>query len=166
MRLIKSYFHLFKFIEKRNNKKITELLKRLRLQLNESLQDKPVRLNINNNDELIEYDTIDNFKTKIKARLVKIRQGLIKRKRKSFKKIFISKAELKHTNSKINFILYIYNAEERSLLKKLTTKRINPLLTNTFNNFQNKITTINTVGTDLLFDKLEFISKLTLENLK
>lgn len=40
-------------------------------------------------------------------------------RRLSFKKIFISKAELKHTNSKVIITLYIYNEEKRLLSRKL-----------------------------------------------
>ena len=37
----------------------------------------------------------------------------------SFKKIFVSKAEIKHTNSKAIVTIYIYNKEKLSLLKKI-----------------------------------------------
>ena len=42
-----------------------------------------------------------------------------KKKRKSFNKIFVSKAEIKHTNSKAIITIYIYNKEKLSLLKKI-----------------------------------------------
>jgi hypothetical protein len=41
-------------------------------------------------------------------------------------KIFISKAELKHTSSKVIITLYIYNEERRILLNRL--KRIEAIL--------------------------------------
>ena len=41
-----------------------------------------------------------------------------KRKRKSLNKIFVSKAEIKHTNSKAIITIYIYNREKLTLLKK------------------------------------------------
>lgn len=40
-------------------------------------------------------------------------------RRLSLNKVFISKAELKHTNSKVNITLYIYNEEKRLLMNKL-----------------------------------------------
>ena len=46
-----------------------------------------------------------------------------KKKRKSFNKIFVSKAEIKHTNSKANIAIYIYNREKLSLLKKIQKLR-------------------------------------------
>ena len=42
-----------------------------------------------------------------------------KKKRRSFNKIFVSKAEIKHTNSKAIVTIYIYNKEKLSLLKKI-----------------------------------------------
>jgi hypothetical protein len=40
-------------------------------------------------------------------------------KRKSFNRIFVSKAEIKHTSDKAIITLYVYNKEKISLLKKL-----------------------------------------------
>lgn len=42
-------------------------------------------------------------------------------KRLSVKKIFVSRAELKHTSSKILITLYVYNAEKRFLANKIKT---------------------------------------------
>lgn len=49
-----------------------------------------------------------------------------KRKRKSFNKIFISKAEIKHTNSKAIVTIFVYNREKLILLKRIRklTKKI------------------------------------------
>lgn len=47
-----------------------------------------------------------------------------KKRRLSIKKIFLSKAELRHTNSSVIITLYVYNAQERYLVRKL--KRIDP----------------------------------------
>jgi F0F1-type ATP synthase delta subunit len=44
-------------------------------------------------------------------------------KRKSFNKIFVSKAEIKHTNNKALITLYVYNKERLSLLKKIRNLR-------------------------------------------
>ncbi len=42
-----------------------------------------------------------------------------KKKRKSLNKIFVSKAEIKHTNTKAIITIYIYNREKLSILKKI-----------------------------------------------
>ena len=44
-------------------------------------------------------------------------------KRKSFNKIFVSNAEIKHTNNKALITLYVYNKERLSLLKKFKKLR-------------------------------------------
>lgn len=41
-----------------------------------------------------------------------------KKKRKSFNRIFVSKAEIKHTANKAIITLYVFNKERSSLLKK------------------------------------------------
>ena len=46
-----------------------------------------------------------------------------KNKCKSLNKIFVSKAEIKHTNSKAIITIYIYNREKLSLLKKIRKLR-------------------------------------------
>ena len=47
-------------------------------------------------------------------------------RRLAVNKIFISKAELKHTNSKVVITLYIYNEERRILIRKI--KRLEAIL--------------------------------------
>lgn len=47
-------------------------------------------------------------------------------RRLAVKKIFISKAELKHTNSKVVVTLYVYNEERRILIRKI--KRLEAIL--------------------------------------
>ena len=44
-------------------------------------------------------------------------------KRKSLQKIYVSKAEVKHTNSKALINIFIYNKEKMSLLKKIAIKK-------------------------------------------
>lgn len=46
-----------------------------------------------------------------------------RKKRKSLNKIFVSKAEIKHTNNKALITLYVYNKERISLLKKIKKLR-------------------------------------------
>ena len=67
-----------------------------------------------------------------------------KKKRISFNKIFVSKAEIKHTNSKAIVTIYIYNKEKLSLLKKIR-----------------KLSNLLVIFMELLIDKnklVEFIS--------
>jgi hypothetical protein len=56
----------------------------------------------------------------------RIRRLRIRLRRLSINRIFVSKAEIKHTNNKVLFTVYIYNAEKRYLLNKL--KKIDPIL--------------------------------------
>ena len=58
-------------------------------------------------------------------------------RRLAINKIFISKAELKHTSSKVIITLYIYNEEKRILLNRL--KRIEVIIFPFFNSILNKI---------------------------
>lgn len=62
-------------------------------------------------------------------------------RRLTTKKIFISKAELKHTSNKVLITLYVYNEERRILLRKI--KRLEALLFpsfySIFNNSKNKV---------------------------
>jgi len=69
-------------------------------------------------------------------------------------KIFISKAELKHTSSKVTITLYIYNEEKRIFFNRL--KRIEATLFPGFNytsneGYENRILSLN--------DKLNSIKK-------
>ena len=43
-----------------------------------------------------------------------------KKKRKSYNKIFVSKAEIKHTNTKAIITIYIYNREKLTLLSRIS----------------------------------------------
>jgi hypothetical protein len=53
-------------------------------------------------------------------------------------KIFISRAELKHTSSKVIITLYVYNEERRILMRKI--KRIEAILFSSMAMPQNKST--------------------------
>lgn len=46
-----------------------------------------------------------------------------KKKRKAFNKIFVSKAEIKHTNNKAIITIYVFNKEKFSLLSKIKKLR-------------------------------------------
>ena len=58
--------------------------------------------------------------------LLSSKRILTRFRRLAVNKIFISKAELKHTNNKINITIYIYNEERRILIHRL--KRIEAML--------------------------------------
>ncbi len=60
-----------------------------------------------------------------KWKKIKLRKKQKKKQKRSVNRIWVSKAEIKHTNSKAIFTLYIYNGEKRRLVRKL--KKINPL---------------------------------------
>jgi hypothetical protein len=75
-------------------------------------------------------------------------------RRLAINKIFIGKAELKHTSSKVIITLYIYNEEKRILFNRL--RRIEAILFPCFNytlneGYENKILSFN--------DKLNSIKK-------
>ena len=59
------------------------------------------------------------FNLSFKSNIIRSKRILRRLKRLSLKKIFISKAELKHTNSNVNITLYVYNEEKRALDRKL-----------------------------------------------
>jgi len=59
--------------------------------------------------------------------ILKSKRIRIRFKRLSVKKIFVGKAELKHTSSKITITLYVYNEEKRLLTRKIK-KLTRPLL--------------------------------------
>jgi hypothetical protein len=57
-------------------------------------------------------------------KILKTKRIAMRFRRLALKKIFVSKAEVKHTNSKVIITLYVYNAEKKYLnrkIKKLTS---------------------------------------------
>lgn len=60
------------------------------------------------------YFNLDFSKT-----ILNTKRLVLRRKRLSLDKIFVSKAELKHTNSKVIITLYVYNEERRLLNSKV-----------------------------------------------
>jgi len=61
-----------------------------------------------------------------RKKFLKSKRIAVRLRRLSMKKIFISKAELKHTNTKVLVTLYVYNEERRILINKI--KRLEILL--------------------------------------
>lgn len=91
-------------------------------------------------------------------------------RRLSINRIFISKAELKHTSDKVIITLYVYNEERRILTKKL--KRIEAILFSSLNNASLKIygEDFSSLGLkkrlDFLLRKDAFSLPSLLENIK
>jgi hypothetical protein len=75
-------------------------------------------------------------------------------RRLAVNKVFISKAELKHTNSKVIITLYIYNEERRILFNRL--KRMEAILFPYFNHFSTKYFENKTLS---LTNKLSMIKR-------
>jgi hypothetical protein len=71
------------------------------------------------------------FNLYFSKKLLYSKRILTRFRRLAINKIFISKAELKHTSSKVIITLYIYNEEKRILLNRL--KRIEAILFPYFN---------------------------------
>jgi hypothetical protein len=63
-------------------------------------------------------------------RKLKFKRLMFRLKRSSVNKIFISKAELKHTNSKVIATLYTYNAQEKYLTNKIKNLDTSMQITN------------------------------------
>ena len=72
------------------------------------------------------------FNLYFSKKLLYSKRILTRFRRLAVSKIFISKAELKHTSTKVIITLYVYNEERRRLIKRL--KRIQALLFFSFNN--------------------------------
>lgn len=94
-------------------------------------------------------------------------------KRLTNKKIFISKAEIKHSNKKVIITLYIYNEERRILIRKI--ERLEKLFFSfQFDNYRRnkplsineKLNLINSKENTLLTHKLEDILKLIIKQIK
>lgn len=82
------------------------------------------------------------FNIYFSKKLLSSKRVLTRFRRLVINKIFISKAELKHTSSKVTITLYIYNEEKRTLLNRL--RRIESILFPYFNftlneSYENKI---------------------------
>jgi hypothetical protein len=76
------------------------------------------------------------FNLYFNKKLLYSKRTLTRFKRLAINKIFISKAELKHTSSKVIITLYVYNEEKRILLNRL--KRIETILFSWFNTTSNE----------------------------
>jgi hypothetical protein len=93
-------------------------------------------------------------------------------RRLAINKIFVSKAELKHTNSKVIITLYVYNEERRILIHKI--KRIESMLFSSFTSskylsnefFRNRIFSLKEKLNIIKNEKEDISFKTFLEKLK
>jgi Mitochondrial ribosomal protein (VAR1) len=86
------------------------------------------------------------FNLYFNKKLLSSKRILTRFRRTAINKLFISKAELKHTSSKIIITLYIYNEERRVLLNRL--KRLEAILFPSFifiskEDYKNKLSSLN-----------------------
>ena len=112
--------------------------------------------NSNNSINLPVYDLNINslikgyFSLYFNSRFLKSKYIPKWKKRKSLNKIFVSKAEVKHTNNKALITVYVYNKERKSLLKKIKQLRSFFFIKN-INNFAKKwLKFISVVGSKAL----------------
>jgi hypothetical protein len=94
------------------------------------------------------------FNLYFSKKLLYSKRVLARFKKLAINKIFISKAELKHTNSKVIITLYIYDEERRILLNRL--KRIEAIL---FPSFKLSLNEFHRNKALSLFDKLSIIKQ-------
>jgi hypothetical protein len=87
------------------------------------------------------YFNFYNRKLEKKIRLKRLRTRI---RRLSTNRIFVSRAELKHTNNKVIVTLYIYNREKKYLFNKI--KRIKTIVRLRRRNFRRKIRLIKLQG--------------------
>ncbi len=93
------------------------------------------------------------FNMYLNHRVLKRKHIPSKRSRKSLMKIFVSKPEIKHTNSKIVIMLYTYNAEKLALQNKIR------ILRHKFNIFKNSWNV-------WIFNKSSYLNKLFITLMK
>jgi hypothetical protein len=117
------------------------------------------------------------FNLYFSKKLLKNKRILARFRRMAVNKVFLSKAELKHTSSKILITLYVYNEEKRALLNRL--RRIESILFPSFlfsskEFYKNKLLSLKKKldiveiieKNHSLKDWLEEIVKYTLEEIK
>ena len=74
-------------------------------------------------DLKINYLIKSYFNLYFRSKFIKHKYISRKKKRKSYNKIFVSKAEIKHRNSKAIITIYVYNREKLTLKKKIIKLR-------------------------------------------
>lgn len=117
--------------------------------------------NLKNSINLPVYDLNINslikgyFTLYFNSRFLKSKYIPVRNKRKSLNKIFVSKAEVKHTNNKALITVYVYNKERISLLKKIGELRHFFLIRNIHNMAKKWLTFISVLGSETL----SFLSK-------
>ena len=106
------------------------------------------------------YFSLYHIKRKLKPNKRRLHVLL---KRLSTNRMFVSKADIKHTNTKAIITVYIYNAERRYILNKL--KKIDPMLTLSTKKQNKKIRliTLKTIKVINLTKKIIFKLKKTIK---
>jgi len=113
------------------------------------------------------------FNLYLSKNILKSKNIAIRFRRLAVNKIFISRAELKHTSSKVRITLYVYNEERRILIRKI--KRIEALLFPSINytsnnkllSLEEKINIIKNHGNNVSFlDRLKRLKYYLIEQLK
>lgn len=110
----------------------------------------------NNSINLPVYDLNINslikgyFSLYFNSRFLKSKYIPVRKKRKSLNKIFVSKAEVKHTNNKALITVYVYNKERMSLLKKIGKLRSFFLIRSIHNIAKKWLNFISVLGSETL----------------
>jgi hypothetical protein len=95
------------------------------------------------------------FNLYFSKKLFHSKRTLTRFRRLAINRMFISKAELKHTNSKVIITIYVYNEERRALLNRL--RRIEAILFPSFNLVSKKMYKDKILS---LYEKLNIIRKV------
>ena|ERR1700712_505954 len=109
------------------------------------------------------------FNLFFKKQVLKTKRVSTRFKRLAFNKIFVSKAELKHTSSKVIITLYIYNEEKRRLNNMINRIKntLFPLPTSSFLPLKGKLDIINTHEEEVpLIKGLKRLQLLILKEIK
>jgi len=105
------------------------------------------------------YKLVKNyFSMYFKKEFILKKPLLPKRKRLSLNKVYISRPEIKHTNSKAVITIYVYNRENISILKNIKKRKLKNLL-NIIRKVINKLETVF-INSTLFNNKNTFIKNL------
>jgi hypothetical protein len=111
--------------------------------------------NITVSDKTLSKIIKSYFNLYFSKQLLYSKRMLTRFRRLAINRVFISKAELKHTSSKVIITIYVYNEERRALLNRL--RRIEAILFPSFNLVSQKIHKDKILS---LYEKLNLIRKV------
>jgi Mitochondrial ribosomal protein (VAR1) len=111
--------------------------------------------NITVSDKMLSKIIKSYFNLYFSKKLFHSKRTLTRFRRLAINRMFISKAELKHTNSKVIITIYVYNEERRALLNRL--RRIEAILFPSFNLVSKKMYKDKILS---LYEKLNIIRKV------